>query len=172
METMPTFLSSFFYGGKLVSTTLSQPICRGLDLIFLSRTLVLPFSCFSILNCPLFLFYWIIHAQHTQSSYISWPYAFPMLPSYFPYSLSPLLHLLILLQKGLLFLPLPPDAVSKVTKACFPAVHCHGYLLSFSYSIPRQQSKLFVLVEYLFFGGMPFYLFMLVAAPLLTVSSF
>ena len=30
---------------------------------FLSRTLVLPFSCFSVLNCPLFLFYWIIHAN-------------------------------------------------------------------------------------------------------------
>lgn len=98
METMPTFLSSFFYGGKLVSTTLSQPICRGLDLIS-SRGL------------------WSYHFHASQSWTVHFSFStgsftptytillhflalrLPMLPSYFPYSLSPLLRLLIPLQR-------------------------------------------------------------------------
>lgn len=117
---------------------------------FLSRTLVLPFSSH---------WSWTVHFSFSTGSFTPTytillhflTLRLPMLPSYFPYHC---LHFFISLShsKGLLFLPLPPDAVSKVTKACFPAGHCHGYLLSFSYSIPRQQSKLLSWLSISFWG--------------------
>ena len=80
--------------------------------------------------------------QHTQILLHFLTLCLPLLPSYLLYSLSPPLHLLIPLQRVFCSFPFTLAAVSKVTKACFPVVHCHGYLLSFSYSIPRQQSTL------------------------------
>lgn len=91
--------------------------------------------------------------QHTQIFLHFLTLRLPMLASYFPYSLSPLLHLLILLQRVFCSFPFTLAAVSKVPKACFPVVYRRGYLLSFSYLIPRHQSKLWSRLSISFFWG-------------------
>ena len=148
----PHPLSSFFYGGKFASTTLSQPICHGLDLISSQGLWSYHFHASES---------WVVHFSFSTESFTP-TYTNP--PT-FPDPTSP--HATILFSmftvstssspyptpKGLLFLPFTLAAVSKVTKACFPVIHCHGYLLSFSYSIPRQQSTLWSRLTISFFWG-------------------
>ena len=91
--------------------------------------------------------------QHTQIPLHFPTPRLPMLPSCFLYSRPPLLHLLIPPQRVFCSFPFTLAVVSKVTKACFPVVHRHGYLLTFSYSVPRHQSKLWSQLSISFFWG-------------------
>ena len=148
----PRSLSPFFYSGKFVSTTLGQPICHGLDLIPLKD---FGPTIFMLLSPELSTLPFLLdHSrQHTQIPLHFPTPRLPMLPSCFLYSRPPLLHLLIPPQRVFCSFPFTLAVVSKVTKACFPVVHRHGYLLTFSYSVPRHQSKLWSQLSISFFWG-------------------
>lgn len=103
---------------------------------FLLRTLVLPFSCLTLLSL-----HQIIPTNIHTASWIPSSLCSPIVTSLFSMFTISTSSSLYSIPMSLLFLYFTVASILKATKSCFHVAKCHGHFLSSFYSTLKQQWK-------------------------------